>query len=99
MDLTATVENVDPFLDSREDVTVKVGRALLEFGEIFHALQRALRTKQALNVHAAQRWRIDAMTELLRPDVPYQVRRGIGVAVRMTIEADHAAARPLRAPV
>jgi hypothetical protein len=42
-----------------------MGRALLEFGEVLDRLQGALRAEEALDVHAAQRRRVDTVPELL----------------------------------
>ena len=55
-------------------------------------LQRPLRAEQPLDVDAAQRRRVDAVAELLRADVADQVRRAVGVAVGVAVEAGHAAA-------
>ena len=64
-----------PFLVRDHRVAVEVGGALLELGEVLDRLQRALRAEEALDVHAAQRGRVDAVAELLRADVADQVRR------------------------
>ena len=88
-----------PFLVAITGIAVEVGRALLELGEIFHRLERPLRTEQSLDVHAAQRRRIDAVAELLRTDVADQMRGAVGVAVRVAVEAGHAAAGLVRAAI
>jgi hypothetical protein len=54
VNLTATLENVDPLLGRDDRVTVEVGRALLELREVLDALQRALRAEQPLDVHSTQ---------------------------------------------
>ena len=84
-----------PFLVAITGIAVEVGGALLELGEVLDALQRALRAEQPLDVHAAQGRRLDAVAELLRPDVADQVRGGVGVAVGVAVEAGDAAARAL----
>ena len=61
--------------------------------------ERPLRAEQPLDVHAAQRGRVQAVAELLRPDVAHQVRRGVRVPVDVAVEAGHALARLQRAPV
>src|ERR1700675_2526841 len=80
-------------------VAVEIGSSLLELGEILHRLECALRSEQALNLHPAQRRGGDAMTGLLWAGVGRKVRRLVGVAIRMTIEASCAAARQLGATV
>jgi hypothetical protein len=55
----------------------------------------ALRAEQALDVHAAQRRRIDAMPEMLRASVADEVRCRVRVAVGMTIETRHTGMRAL----
>src|SRR5262249_47227967 len=74
-------------------VAVEIGGALLELGEVLDALQRTLRAEEALDVDAAKRRRIDPMAVLVRPDVADGVGRGVGVAVRVTVEARDAEAR------
>src|SRR5258707_13876325 len=96
MDLAAAIENVHPFLGRDDMVAVEVRGALLELGKVLHRLQRTLRAKQSLDVHAAQRRGVDAVAELLRADVADQMRRAIGMAVGMAIEAGDTAARLVR---
>src|SRR5205823_6165909 len=72
---------------------------LLELGEVYHRSQGPLRAEEPLDVHAAQRGRIDPTPELLRPDVAHQVRSGVGMPVGVTVEAHHAAAGPYRAAI
>src|SRR5439155_26858354 len=86
-------------LGGEDGVAVEVGGALLELGEVLDGLERALRAEQALDVHAAQARGLDAPAELLRPDVTDLVKGAVGVPVDVAVEAGHAAARPLRAPV
>src|SRR4026207_897254 len=73
-------------------IAVEVGAALLKLREVLHILERSLRAKQPLNVQAAQRGGINAMTELLRADISGQVGTGVRVAVRMTVETGDATA-------
>ena len=70
-------------------VAIEVGRALLELSEVLHRLEGALRPEEALDIHAAECRRIDPVPELLRPDVPDQVRGPVGVAVHVAIKAGH----------
>src|SRR5215468_7373839 len=63
---------------------------LRELREVFNRLQCALRSEQALDIDAAQRRRIDAVPELLRPLFADRVKSGVGVAVRVAIEARYA---------
>ena len=95
MHLTATLEHVHPLLGGDYRVAVEVGGTLLELGEVLDGLQRPLRAEQPLDVHPAQRRRVDAVAERLRAHVAGQVGSGICVAVRMAVEAGHAAARML----
>src|SRR5437016_3599292 len=50
IDLAAALERVHAFLRGRDDVTVEVGGALLEFGEILDRLQGTLGAEEPLNV-------------------------------------------------
>ena len=52
-----------------------------------------------MNIHPAQRRRVDPMPELLWPRVAHQVGGSIGVTVRVAVEACHSPARAFRAPV
>ena len=99
MDLAAAFQNIDPFLCGDDRIAVEIGSALLEFGEILDRFQGALRAEEPLDVHAAERRRIDAMAIRLRTDIAGKMRRAIGVAVRMTIEASDATTRFLRTPI
>jgi hypothetical protein len=53
--------------------------------EVLDGLQRALQAEQPLDVHAAQRRRLDPMAELLRPDVADQMVGPVRVAVLVAI--------------
>src|SRR5207249_2156519 len=99
VDLAAPLEDVDALLRGDHGVAVEVGRALLELREVLDRLQRALGPEQALDVDAAQGRRLDPVTKFLRTDVADQVRRAIGAAVLMTIEAGHAEARVLTSAI
>ena len=99
MHLAAALENVDALLGGDHRVAVKVRGPLLELGEILDRLESPLRTEQPLDVHAAERRRVDPMAKFLRPDVADQMRRGVRVAVHVAVEADHAAARRERAAI
>ena len=74
MDLASALEDVDALLGRGDGIPVEVSGALLEFGEVLDALERSLRAEQALDVDPAQARRLDPVAELLRPDVPDQVR-------------------------
>src|SRR5712691_4804731 len=69
VDLAAALERVRPFLRRDDDIAVEIGGALLEFGEILDRLQGPLRAEQPLNVQAPERYRFDAMAELLRAGI------------------------------
>ena len=96
----AALENVDAFFLRRDHiVTVEIGAALLEFGEILDRFERALRAKQPLNEHASQSGDGDAMAGLRRTSIGRKMRRPVGMTVRVAIEAGHAPARLLRAMI
>ena len=99
VDLAAALQDVDALLRGDHRIAVEVGRPLLELGEVLDALQRPLRAEQPLDVHAAQRRRVEAMAELLRANVADQVRGGVRVAVDVAVEAGHAGARLQRPAV
>ena len=88
-----------PFLVAMTGSPSKVGAALLEFGEVLDRFHDALRAEEPLDVHAPERRRIDPMAMRLRTDISGKMRRAVGVAVRMTIEAGDAATRFLRTPI
>ena len=94
--LAAALQDVDALLRGDHRVAVEVRGPLLELGEVLDRLQRPLRAEQPLDVHAAQRRRVDPVAELLRPDVADQVRGRVGVAVHVAVEAGHAAAAASR---
>jgi CheY-like chemotaxis protein len=77
-----------PDMDGRGDhrIAVELGGPLLELREVLDALQGPLRTEQPLDVHAAQRGRIQAVAELLRANVSHQARGPVRVAVHVAVE-------------
>src|SRR6266446_2244998 len=97
--LTSALERIHTFLRGDHSIAVEIRRALLEFGEILDRLQSTLRTEEPLNVHAAERQRLDAVAELLRARIGGEVRRAVLVAVRMAIKASRAKAGNLRAAI
>ena len=99
MHLAPPFENVGPFFCPDHMIAVEVGPPLLKLREILHALERPLRAEEPLDVEAAQRRGINAMTELLRADVSGQMGTGVRMAVRMTLEAGNATAGTHAAPV
>src|SRR5215469_4572827 len=99
IDLAAALERVHPLFCRLHDVAVEIGRALLEFGEVFDRLQGPLRPEKPLHVQAAKRDRLDAVAEPLGACVRSLVRRAVLVPIGMTIEASRALAGQLRAAV
>src|ERR1700730_1282194 len=95
MNLAAAFQNIDPFLGGDDRIAVEIGCTLLEFGEILDRFQGALRAEQPLDVHAAERRRIDPMAIGLGTDIADKMRRAVSMTVRMTIEASDATARLL----
>jgi len=87
VDLAAALERVHALLRSDHDVAVEIGRTLLELGEILDRLQGTLRAEQPLKVHAAERHRLEAVTEPLRAGVGGEVCGAVLVPVRMAVEA------------
>src|SRR5262245_53160731 len=89
VDLTAALENIDALLRSEDGIAVEVGRPLFELREVLNASEGPLRPEQPLLMHTAQRRRVDAVAELLRPDVADEVGRCVRVPVRVALEAHH----------
>src|SRR5258708_34475196 len=87
---------VSALLGGNHMVPVEIRPRLFELGEILDGLERALRTKQPLDLHAAQRRGVDAMTGFLWAGVGSKVRGLVGMAVRVAVEAGYGAARELR---
>src|SRR6185436_21111931 len=83
--LAPALEDVDALARRLLGVAVEVRGALLELGEVLDRLERALRAEEALHVDAAQRGRVDAVAELVRPDVADRVRGGVRVAVDVAV--------------
>src|SRR5262245_57951318 len=99
MNLAAALQRVDAFLGGDDLVAVEVSAALFELGEVFNRSQSALRTEEALDIDSAQGGRVYPPPVSLRADVADQMRPSVGVAVDVTIEACHPAARPFSAAV
>src|SRR5215470_5059312 len=99
MNLRSTLENVDAFLGGNNRIAVKVGGPLLEFGEVLDALQTALRAEKPLDIDAAQRWCLDSVAELLRPDIADFVIGAVRVPVGVAIEAGNTASGAQRAAI
>ena len=99
VDLVDATEDIQALLGADHVVTVEICSGLLELGEIFDGLERALRAEQPLDLHAAQRRRDDAVPDFLRSGIGRKVRGLVGMAVRVAVEARCAAARLLRAAV
>src|ERR1700752_2837903 len=90
MNLRAALQDVQAFLGSNNRVAIEVGGALLELREVLDRPERTLRAEEALDVHPAQRRRLDAAAVLLRADVADEVERSRRVAVDVAVEAGHA---------
>ena len=73
-------------------VAVKVGGAVLEFGEVLDRAQAALRAVNLLVEEAAQAHRIEPEAPLLRPVVRIEVELAGRVAVDMAVQAGDAEA-------
>ena len=70
MHLAAALQDVNALLGGDHRIAVEIGRPLLELREVLHAPQRPLRAEKPLDVHAAQRRRVEPVAELLRPESP-----------------------------
>src|ERR1039458_7360741 len=93
VDLASSFEDIYSLLRGNDWVPIEVRRTLLKLRKIFDGLQRPLRTEQALNVNAAQRGSLNPMPELLRANVPDQMRGAVRVPIHVAIEAGDAAVR------
>jgi hypothetical protein len=93
MHLTAALQDVHALPLRLLGVAVEIRGALLELGEVLDGLHRALGAEEALDVHAAQRGRADAMAVLVRSNVSDGVSRCVRMAVGMTIETGDAEGR------
>jgi len=99
VNLAAALEDVDALLGGDNRVAVEVRRALLELGEVLDRLQSALGAEEALDADAPERRRVEAVPELLWPDVAHEVGGAVGVAVDVAVEAGDAPAGLLRPAV
>src|ERR1700691_6361975 len=90
--LAAALERIHALLRRVHDVAVEIGGALLELGEILDRLEGSLRAEQPLNVHAAERHGLEAVTEPLWAYAGIKVRCAVLVAVRVAVEAGGALA-------
>src|ERR1035437_1608410 len=97
--LASALQHIHALLRCNHRIAVEVGRSLLELREVLYRLQRPLRAEEPLNIHTTQRRCLDAMAELLRPNIAYQVERTVCSAIRMAIQARNSTARLLRAPI
>ena len=91
--LTAALQDVHALGLRLHRIAVEVGGALLELGKVFHRLERSLGAEQPLDIHAAQRRRVDAVAMLVGANIADRVRRRIGVPIGMAIEAGHSLVR------
>src|ERR1700688_84431 len=99
VNLTAAVEDVDPFFGGDYRVSVEVRRALLKFRKILNGFQGPLRTEQLLDVDSAQRWRVDPVAYFLGTNVSRLVSGRVGAAVLMAIKARHSQTRMFAAAI
>jgi hypothetical protein len=88
-----TVDDVHALLGGADLVTVEVGRALLELGEVFDRAEAALGAVDLLLENAAQARGVQPNAPLLRPHVGIQMELSRRVAVDVTVEARDAEAR------
>src|SRR6266481_8682825 len=66
MNLAAAFQHVHTFLSRDDRIAIEICCPLLELRKILDCFQRSLRTKQPLNVNAAQYRGFDPMAKLLR---------------------------------
>ena len=99
MNVAAALEDVDALLCGHYRVTVEIRGALLKLSEIFNGLESTLGTEETLDVHAPESRGLDAVAELLRPNITDQMCGAIRAAVGMAVEAGHAHARLFGAAV
>jgi hypothetical protein len=83
---------MEPFFGGDDLVAVEVGGALFKLGEVLHGAQGAFGAVDLLIEHATQTHRVNPEARGLRAIVRVQVEGGVGVAVRMAIEAGDAQA-------
>src|SRR5258707_12319535 len=99
MNLAAALQDVDALLCGDYRVTVEIRGALLKLSEVFNGLESTLGTEETLDVHTPESRRLDAVAELLRPNITDQMRGAIRAAIAMAVEAGHAHARLFGAAV
>src|SRR5260370_41177846 len=99
MNLAAALQDVDALLCGDYRVTVEIRGALLKLSEIFNGLESTLGAEETLDVHAPESRCLNAVAELLRPNITDQMRRAIRAAIGMAVEAGHAQARLFGAAV
>jgi len=78
---------------------VKIRGSVLEFRKIFDRGEGSLRSEFLSYVDAAKSRRLDTEARELRTIVRIEMKRGIGMAVHMTVKAAHSTARRHRLPV
>src|SRR5258708_36365674 len=93
MNLAAALQDVDALLCGDYRVTVEIRGALLKLSEIFNGLESTLGAADTLDVHAPESRCLNAVAELLRPNITYHMRRAIRAAIGMAVEAGHAQPR------
>ena len=99
MNLTAAFEYIYAFLGRNDVVAVEIGGPLLKLGKVLDCLERPLRAEETLDIHAPQRRRIEAMPEVLGPNIAHEMCCTIGMTVGVAVEAGNAAARTSRPAV
>src|SRR5690606_20645671 len=91
-DLAGPVREMHALLLSRDLIAVEVCRSLLKLGEVFNGSQRSLRPMNLLVEDAAQAYRVQPESMILRSSIRIQVERRVGMAIDVTIQAAHAEA-------
>src|SRR5258707_7631474 len=99
MNLAAALQDVDALLCGDYRVAIEIRSALLKLSEIFNCLESTLGAEKTLDVHAPESWCLNAVAELLRPNITDQMRGAIRAAIGMAVEAGHAHARLFGAAV
>src|SRR5689334_19869180 len=97
-DLNA-IEDVHPFLDGVNLVSVEIGRSLLKFGEVLDGTQAALGTMNLLIEDTAEAGGVQPEPALLRSHVGVQMELTSRVAVDMAVQAGDAEARIFTLPI
>src|SRR6267142_3919406 len=88
-----TIQNIHALLDCVNFVSVEIGGALLELGEILHGTQAALGTKNLLIEDPPQAYCVEPEASLLRTDIWRHMELPGGVEVYVAIQACNAEAR------